>query len=260
LVPNDAAMAHTIIGPVARAFTALVAVPLLVGCSLQSAAKSPGLPPGGAAGLCPAAITELVDVGKKPATEWDLSLDKSGSFVNSSGGISRAEAQVQAVVEKAVADGAALRIWVFAGSLATVKTVIVCSTMAVKHNNDAAKSSKADHLRQVASDAVWEAVRTASVAAGGKGTSVVGGWAAVAEADALAEHRHAVMISDGRGTLEEVAVDLSGFETVGMYSIGRVAKKSSDTQKTAALVERWRKWLTSHGAEHGLTVTSGEFQ
>jgi hypothetical protein len=39
-----------------------------------------------------------------------------------------------------------------------------------------------------------------------------------------------------------------------------VATKSSDTHKTAALVERWRKWLTSHGAEHGLTVTSGEFQ
>ena len=83
---------------------------------------------------------------------------------------------------------------------------------------------------------------------------------AVAESDALAEHRHAVMISDGRGALEEVAVDLSGFETVGMYSIGRVVKKSSDTEKTAALVEQWRQWLTSHGAEHGLTVTSGEFQ
>jgi hypothetical protein len=246
--------------PVKRAIIAAVAMPVLVaGCSLQSAAKSPGSPPGGVAGSCPAAIVELVDATKTPSDEWDLSLDKSESAVGSPAGMTRAEAQVRAAVERAVDDEAALKISVFVGSVATVTDVVMCLTLAVKYNNTAAKPRKTAHLRQVASNAAWEAVRAAKPAPGGAGTSVVGGWAALAEATPLAEHRHAVMISDGRGPLEDITVDLSGFETTGMYAVGRVAREAATTAKTASLVERWRMWLTSHGA-HGLTVTSGEFR
>jgi hypothetical protein len=210
-------------------------------------------------GSCP--VERLVDPTKKATEEIDLTVDKSASFINSSAARARVEAQVRAAVEAAVEQNAAMRVLVFAGSVATVRVVVVCPVMAAKFNNPAARENRTTYLRQVAADQVWAAVRDAQPAKGGSGTSVVGGWVAMAEAAPLASHRHALMLSDGRGGQEDSDVDLAGFATVGMFSVGRVATTASGTESTTALIDRWKQWLTRHGAAPaGLTVTSGEFR
>ena len=243
--------------PLLRVGVAGAALVLAGGCSVQqSEAKSPI-----SAGSCPEKVVQLIDSAKTPAEELDVMVDKSKSYVGSDAAVARMERQVQAAVSKAVDTGAALRVSVFVGSVATVDDVVVCPTMAAKFNNDSAKPSRVAYLKKVAVDEVLAAVRDAKPSKGGKGTSVVGGWAAMAAATPLADQRHAVMLSDGRGGQEDVPVKLRGFATVGMYSVGRTADGTADTESTEKLVTRWKKWLTSHGAAPGgLTVTSGELQ
>ena len=212
-------------------------------------------------GSCPDVVARLIDSTKAPTAETNLAVDKTKSFIGSPAAQARLEAQVRAATAKAVDQAQALRVSVFTGSVATVRVVFACPVLAAKYNNPAAREKRTAYLRQVAGDQVWTAVRDAAPGAGGRGSSIVGGWAFLAGAAPLADQRHAVMLSDGRGKQEKVAVDLSGYATVGMFSIGRVASSAADTKSTVTLVGRWRQWLTKHGAPAGgLTVTSGELQ
>lgn len=240
----------------AAATVAVVAM-LAAGCSSpQHDDKSPQ-----SVGSCPEKIADLIDPTKTAAEETSVTVDKTKSFVGSSAAQASLEAQVRAAVTKSVDQSAALRVSVFTGSVATVQVVAICPAMAAKYNNPAARERRMNYLRAVAAEQIWIAVRDTKPGPGGKGSSIVGGWAELTAAAPLAGRRHAVMLSDGRGPQDDIDVDLSGFATVGMFAVGRVATQSSDTEATARLVRRWQKWLTGHGAtESGLTVTSGEFR
>lgn len=246
-------------GPFIRRGIAAAALGVLVAsCSAQQAGDSQTRPVGTS---CPETITRLIDPSKTASAEVNLAVDKTKSFIDSPDAQARLEAQVRAATAKAVDQAQALRVSVFTGSVATVRVVFACPVLAAKYNNPAAREKRTAHLRQVAGDQVWAAVRDTAPGAGGRGSSIVGGWAFLAAAAPLAEQRHAVMLSDGRGKQEKVAVDLSGFTSVSMFSVGRVAASAADTKSTTALVNRWRTWLTKHGAPaDGLTVTSGELQ
>lgn len=231
---------------------------LVAGCSSQPPDSARTAPAGTS---CPDAVTRLIDATKTPGAETNLAIDKTKSFVDSPDAQARLEAQVRAATAKAVEEGQALRVSVFTGSVATVRVAFACPVLAAKYNNPAAREKRTVHLRQIAGDEVWAAVRDTAPGPGGRGSSIVGGWAFLAASAPLAEQRHAVMLSDGRGKQEKVAVDLSGYASVSMFSVGRVASSAADTKSTTALVDRWRQWLTKHGAAAaGLTVTSGELQ
>ncbi|MFT4165441.1 MAG: hypothetical protein QM650_09385 [Microlunatus sp.] len=246
-------------GPVIRRGVAIATLGVLVAsCSAQPANDGQTTPAGTS---CPDAVTRLIDTTKTPGAETNLAIDKTKSFVDSPDAQARLEAQVRAATAKAVEEGQALRVSVFTGSVATVRVAFACPVLAAEYNNPAAREKRTAHLQQVAGDAVWAAVRDTAPGPGGRGSSIVGGWAFLAASAPLAEQRHAVMLSDGRGKQEKVAVDLSGYTSVSMFSVGRVASSAADTQSTAALVDRWQQWLTKHGAAGAaLTVTSGELQ
>ena len=246
-------------GPFIRRGIAMATLGVLVAsCSAQPLSSGQTTPAGTS---CPETITRLIDTTKTAGAEVNLAVDKTKSFVDSPDAQARLEAQVRAATVKAVDQGQALRVSVFTGSVATVRVAFACPVLAAKYNNPAAREKRTAHLRQVAGDQVWAAVRDTAPGAGGRGSSIVGGWAFLADSAPLAEKRHAVMLSDGRGKQEKIAVDLSGYASVSMFSVGRVAAGAADTKSTTALVERWRTWLTKHGAAaSGLTVTSGELQ
>lgn len=245
-----------------RALGAAALTATLLGCSVAQSTTpttTPGVPNAATEGSCPKTITLLVDTTTPAQTELNGKFDKTKSMIDTPTGLDRLETQVRALAGRAVDGGSALRLSVFTGSLATVTDVLVCPTLAVKYNNDKAKSGKVDHLADVVGDEAWAAVRDTVPAPGGKGSSVAGAWIAFGDDPPLAPQRRAVMVSDGRGPREDTAVDLSGYRSVGMYAVGRVAGRADTTRGTADLVDAWRTWLTHHHAEQ-LTVTSKEFQ
>lgn len=235
----------------------------LAGCSLaQSTATTTGPTPGvptAPTASCQAAVAKLVDSTVTAQSELNGKFDKTKSMIDSPEGIGRLESQVRALARQSVDQGSALRLSVFAGSVATVTDVLVCPTLAVKYNNKKARSTKAKHLADVVSDEAWAAVRDTTPAAGGEGSSIVGAWIAFADDPPLAPQRHAVMVSDGRGPREAAAADLSGYRSVALYAVGRVAGRAGTTGDTTDLVEAWRTWLGDHHAKK-LTVTSQELQ
>ena len=95
--------------------------------------------------------------------------------------------------------------------------------MAVGYRNEAARPAKTAHLKQVARDHVWDAVLSGRPPMAQPGTSVVGGYVALADAARLTVgRREALMLSDGIALPEmAVAADLSGFSSIGMYGVGQ---------------------------------------
>ena len=94
--------------------------------------------------------------------------------------------------------------------------------MAVRYRNEAARAAKTAHLKQVARDQVWLAVLNGRPPMARPGTSVVGGY--VALADALADRgatRGADVVGWHRSAGDGRAADLSGFSSIGMYGVGQ---------------------------------------
>lgn len=238
----------------AAAVTVTVSV-MMTGCSGPAMTQ-----PVGEAGSCPEAIARLVDPGQA-AGEINASVDKTKSFFDGASADSSIAAQVKAIVAKAIDTKSALRVSVFTGSIATVLVAVECRSMAARFNNEKAAGRRTAHLKEVAAKAVLEAVVAATPRSGGQGSSVGGAWAALAESAPLAASRTALMLSDGRGPLDDLPVDLGGYDTVGMYNIERVQGRSGDTAAVFAATSRWTEWLIAHGAKReGLTVTSGEYR
>lgn len=210
-------------------------------------------------GLCPVAVQQLVDSSVIPNLEISLVVDGSGSFMGD-GTASRTfvAQQVGLTVEEAVDKAAALRVIVFGGSAGDARTVVECPVMAVRYRNEAARAAKLAHLKQVSRDQVWLAVRNGRPAMARPGTSVVGGYVALADAIPLtAGRREAVMLSDGIALPEmAVAVDLSAFSSVGMYGLGQT-EPPPGTEKVNRLARSWHAWLTRQGARQVVVSTQG---
>ena len=90
------------------------------------------------------------------------------------------------------------------------------------------------------------------------GTSVVGGYVALADATPLtAGRREALMLSDGIALPETVvAVDLSNFSSIGMYGVGQTEPPPS-TPEVDRLARSWHAWLTKQGARQVVVSTQG---
>lgn len=208
---------------------------------------------------CPEAVQQLVDPNVIPDLEISLVVDGSGSFISDRTG-SRAfvAQQIAAAVEDAVDRGAALRVIVFGGSAGNARTVAECPVMAVRYRNKAARAAKLAHLKELASDQVWLAVVNGRPAMDRPGTSVVGGYVALADAAPLtAGRRDAVMLSDGIALPETaVAVDLSHFGSIGMYGVGQTEPPPS-TREVNELARSWQAWLTRQGARQVVVSTQG---
>jgi hypothetical protein len=161
-------------------------------------------------------------------------------------------------VEDAVDLGAALRVIVFAGSAGSARTVVECPVMAVRYHNNAARPAKLAYLKQVARDQVWLAVRNGRPPMARPGTSVVGGYVALADATPLtAGRREALMLSDGIALPETViAVDLSNFSSLGMYGVGQTEPPPS-TREVNRLARSWHAWLARQGALRVVVSTQG---
>jgi hypothetical protein len=209
--------------------------------------------------LCPDAVHQLIDPNAIPDLEISLVVDGSGSFMGDRSA-SRAfvAQQVALTVEDAVEKRAALRVIVFAGSAGNARTVVECPVMAVSYRNEAARAAKLAHLKQLARDQVWLAVANGRPAMAQPGTSVVGGYVALADARPLsAGRREAVILSDGIALPElAVAVDLSSFSSVGMYGVGQTEPPPS-TPEVDRLVRSWHAWLTQQGAPQVVVSTQG---
>ena len=206
---------------------------------------------------CPVAVQQLVDPGVLPELEISLVVDGSGSFMGDrTASRTFVSQQVAAIVEEAVDKGAALRVIVFGGSAGSARTVVECPVMAVRYRNEAARAAKLTHLKDLARNQVWLAVVDGRPPMARPGTSVVGGYVALADATPLtAGRREAVMLSDGIGLPETaVAADLSGFSSTGMYGVGQTEPPPS-TEKVNRLAQSWYAWLTRHGA-HQVVVSS----
>jgi hypothetical protein len=208
---------------------------------------------------CPDAVKQLVDGQVLPDLEISLVVDGSGSFI-SDRSTSRAfvAQQVAAAVEDAVDKRAALRVIVFGGSAGNARTVAECPVMAVRYRNEAARAAKLAHLKEVARDQVWLAVVNGRPAMDRPGTSVVGGYLALADATPLTDgRREAVMLSDGIALPESaVAVDLSHFSSIGMYGVGQTEPPPS-TREVDKLARSWQAWLTRQGARQVVVSTQG---
>jgi hypothetical protein len=192
-----------------------------------------------------------------PELEISLVVDGSGSFMGDrTASRTFVAQQVAAIVEEAVDKGAALRVIVFGGSAGNARTVVECPVMAVRYRNEAARAAKLAHLKELARDQVWLAVVNGRPPMARPGTSVVGGYVALADATPLtAGRREALMLSDGIALPETaIAVDLSGFSSMGMYGVGQTEPPPS-TEKVNRLAQSWHAWLTRHGA-HQVVVSS----
>ena len=90
------------------------------------------------------------------------------------------------------------------------------------------------------------------------GTSVVGGYLALADAVSLTgSRREGLMLSDGIALPEmAVSVDLSSFNSIGMYGIGQTEPPPS-TREVDRLARRWHAWLTLQGAREVVVSTQG---
>jgi len=151
---------------------------LLAACGTPSTDRSSAT-----GGLCPVAVQQLVDSSAIPDLEISLAVDGSGSFM---GGRTASRTfvaqQIGLTVEEAVDKAAALRVIVFGGSAGNARTVVECPVMAVHYRNEAARAAKLAHLKQVSRDQVWLAVVNGRPAMARPGTSVVGGYVALADA------------------------------------------------------------------------------
>jgi hypothetical protein len=241
--------------PHALLVTSLTLLGLLIGaCSTPTTntTSAVGTP-------CPNAVRELIDRQVTPDLEISLVIDGSGSFMGDRTA-SRAfvSQQVALAVEKAVEEGAALRVIVFGGSAGNARTVVECPVMAVRYHNEAARAAKLAYLKQVARDQVWLAVANGRPPMVRPGTSVVGGYVALADAVPLtAGQREALMLSDGIALPEmAVAVDLSGFDSIGMYGVGQTEPPPS-TGVVDRLARSWQTWLTRQGARQVVVSTQG---
>jgi len=255
-----------------------VLVVLLAGCGGGAPSSAPptvdgsGLrparaadPPATGAG-CPAEINRIVDTEAPVTAETVLALDFSGSFVSTDLARTRIRDQARALVEQSVERGEALRILAFTGSASGASTVVACPSLAARYNNAAARSRKVENLKQKATVAVDAALQSAInvrlTQKQGRGTSVVGGFLAIAESASLVRPgtpRDAVMFSDGEGLDEDAAVDLSAFRTVSLYGVGANANGSMDTVKAAAAAAGWKQWLAEHGAKSPNASTQAMF-
>ena len=113
-------------------------------------------------------------------------VDGSGSFMGDhTASHAFVAQQVGLIVDGAVDKGAALRVIVFGGSAGNARTVVECPVMAVHYRNEAARAAKLAYLKQVARDQVWLAVRNGRPPMARPGTSVVGGYVALADATPL---------------------------------------------------------------------------
>jgi hypothetical protein len=208
---------------------------------------------------CPDAVQPLVDPQPTPDLEISLAVDGSGSFMGDRAA-SRAfvAQQVALTVDDAVDKSAALRVIVFGGSAGNARTVVECPVMAVRYRNEAARAAKTAYLKQVARDQVWLAVLNGRPPMAHPGTSVVGGYVALADAARLtAGRREALMLSDGIALPEmAVAADLSSFTSIGMYGVGQTEPPSS-TPDVARLARSWQAWLTLQGARQVVVSTQG---
>jgi hypothetical protein len=208
---------------------------------------------------CPNAVQQLVDPQVTPDLEISVAVDGSGSFMGDRSA-SRAfvAQQVALTVDDAVDKAAALRVIVFGGSAGNARTVVECPVMAVRYRNGAARAAKTAYLKQVARDQVWDAVLNGRPPMARPGTSVVGGYIALADAARLtAGRREALMLSDGIA-LPEMAVtaDLSGFSSMGMYGVGQTEPPPS-TRDVARLARSWDAWLRLQGARQVVVSTQG---
>jgi hypothetical protein len=100
-------------------------------------------------------VRELVDRQVTPDLEISLVIDGSGSFMGDRTA-SRAfvSQQVALAVEKAVEEGAALRVIVFGGSAGNARTVVECPVMAVRYRNEAARAASLPTSRR------WHAIKS----------------------------------------------------------------------------------------------------
>jgi hypothetical protein len=250
----------------------------LAGCGSGAPASAPptvdgagprpaeaGGPLGSGAG-CPDEITRIVDPERPAAAEVVLALDFSGSFVATEQSRNRIRTQTQALVEQSVDRGQALRILSFTRSASSAATIVACPSLAARYNNAAARGRKTENLKRhatVAVDAALQAaIATRLTQKQGPGTSIVGGFLAIAESASLVRPgtpRDAVMFSDGEGLDEDAAVDLSGFRSVSLYGVGASAGGSMDTPTAAAAAADWVRWLTDHGAHSPNASTQAMF-
>lgn len=208
---------------------------------------------------CPEAMQQLVDQQVTPDLEISLVVDGSGSFMGDRTESSPFVAQqIALAVDDAVDEGAALRVIVFGGSAGNARTVFECPVMAVRYRNEAARTAKLGYLKQVARDQVWLAVVNGRPPMARPGTSVVGGYVALADAVPMTVgRREAIMLSDGIALPElAVSVDLSGFSGVGMYGVGQTEPPPS-TRDVDRLARRWHAWLTGQGARQIVVSTQG---
>jgi hypothetical protein len=239
---------------------ALFVTSLVLFASLLVACGTASTPTTSATGTrCPDAVQQLVDPKVIPDLEISLVVDGSGSFISDRTGSRIFVAQqVAAAVENAVDKRAALRVIVFGGSAGNARTVAECPVMAVRYRNEAARAAKLAHLKELARAQVWLAVVNGRPAMDRPGTSVVGGYVALADATPLAAgRREAVMLSDGIALPETaVAVDLSHFSSIGMYGVGQT-EPPPNTREVDRLARSWQAWLTRQGARQVVVSTQG---
>jgi hypothetical protein len=247
-------------GPAARNLNALLVTwlmlfgSLLVGCGTATRHSTSA-----AGGLCPDAVHQLIDPNVVPDLEINVVVDGSGSFMGDRVASRDFVAQQLAItVEGAVDKGAALRVIVFGGSAGNARTVVECPAMAVRYRNEAARAAKLAHLKQLARDQVWLAVVNGRPVMARPGTSVVGGYVALADARPLTGgRREALMLSDGIALPETmVAVDLSNFASMGMYGVGQTEPPPS-TREVDKLARKWHTWLVKQGAQQVVVSTQG---
>jgi hypothetical protein len=189
---------------------------------------------------CPNAVQQLVDPQAKPDVEISLVVDGSGSFMGDRAA-SRAfvAQQIALTVDHVIDKGAGLRVIVFGGSAGNARTVVECPVMAARYRNKAARAAKVAYLKQVARDQVWLAVQNGRPQMVRPGTSLVGGYVALADAAPLTEgRREGLMLSDGIALPEmAVSVDLSSFNSIEMYGIGQTEPPPS--------TRGWTAWLAA---------------
>jgi len=208
---------------------------------------------------CPEAVQQLVDSQATSDLEISLVVDGSGSFMGDRAASGAFVAQqIALTVDHAVDKSAALRVIVFGGSAGNARTVVECPIMAVRHRNEAALPAKLAYLKQVARDQVWLVVRNGRPAMARPGTSVVGGYVALADAAPLtAGRREGLMLSDGIAIPEmAVSVDLSSFDSIAMCGVGQT-EPPPNTPEVDRLAHTWRAWLTLHGAQQVVVSSQG---
>lgn len=249
---------------------------LLAGCGdggTTSAAPptvdSEGLRPAeplGAGGDCPDQISRIADPETPASAETVLALDFSGSFIGTEQARTRIRGQARALVEQSVERGQALRILSFTRTASGASTIVACSSLAPRYNNAAARPRKVENLKRQATAAVdlalESAIRTRLTQKAGPGTSIVGGFLAIAQSTSLVRPgtpRDAVMFTDGDGLDEDAAIDLSAFRSVSLYGVGASANGPMDTEAADAAAAGWVRWLTEHGAKRPNASTQAMF-